>query len=66
MVLIWLVFTIVLFAAEPLVPHDWFRRRARAAPESTFRLVQRAHLLLLLASGIIVGAAVLGAHGLLY
>lgn len=66
MVLIWLVFTIVLFIAEPLVLHDWFRRRAEAAPESTFQLIHRAHVVLLLAAAVTTGAAVLGANGLLY
>ncbi len=66
MVLIWLVFTIVLFIAEPLVLHDWFRRRAERAPEGTFRLVQRGHVALLVAAAITTLAAVLGAHGVLY
>jgi len=66
MVLVWAVFTGVLFIAEPLVLHRWFHRRAQAAPEATFALVQRAHWLLLTLSTITIGAAVLGAHGLLY
>jgi len=66
MVAVWLVFAIVLFVAEPLFLHAWFRRRAEQAPEATFALVQRAHVVLLAASAITVAAAVLGAHGLLY
>lgn len=66
MVAVWLLFTFVLFVAEPLFLHAWFRRRAERAPEATFALVQRAHVALLTASGVAVAAAVLGAHGLLY
>lgn len=63
MVLIWAVFTIILFIAEPLFLHDWFRRRAEHAPDETFALVQRAHWVLLTVSAITVAGAVLGAHG---
>lgn len=66
MVLIWAVFTVVLFVAEPLFLHAWFRRRAAEAPEATFALIQRAHWLLLILAAATTGAAVLGAHGLFY
>lgn len=66
MLLLWVVFTIVLFVAEPLVLHDWFRRRAARDPDGTFRLVRRFHLLLLTLSAVAVAGAVLGAHGALY
>lgn len=66
MVLVWAVFTVVLFIAEPLFLHAWFRRRAEHAPESAFALIQRAHWALLGLSAVTLGAAVLGAHGMLY
>ena len=66
MVLVWVVFTGVLFVAEPLVLDDWFRRRAASDPEGTFALVRRAHWVLLMVSAVTVGAAVLGAHGMLF
>lgn len=66
MVLIWAVFTFVLFVAEPLFLHDLFRRRAAADPVAAFKLLQRGHLILMTLSLITVGAAVLGAHGMLY
>ena len=66
MVLVWAVFTIILFVAEPLVLHAWFRRRAAQSPDATFTLMQRAHWVLLTASAVTLGAAVLGAHGVLY
>lgn len=65
MLAIWLIFTVVLFIAEPLFLHRWFRDRADRDPEGTFRLVQRMHILLLTVSLITVGASVLGAHGAL-
>lgn len=66
MVLVWAVFTAVLFVAEPLVLDAWFRRRAASDPEGTFAIVRRAHWLLLTVSAVTVGAAVLGAHGMLF
>ncbi len=66
MVLVWAVFTLVLFVAEPLFLHDWFRRRAAHDPAATFALIQRFHWLLLTASLVTTAAAVLGAHGALF
>ncbi len=66
MVVLWLLFTLVLFVAEPLFLHAWVRRRHARAPVSTFALVAHAHRVALTASAVTVVAAVLGAHGLLY
>ncbi len=66
MVLVWVMFTIVLFVAEPLFLHRWFHERASRDPEGTFRLVQRLHIVLLTLSLIAVAGAVLGSHGALY
>jgi uncharacterized membrane protein len=66
MVLVWAIFTIVLFVAEPLFLHRWFHERAARSPDRTFRLVQRLHILLLTVSLVTIAAAVLGAHGALY
>ncbi len=63
MVLVWLVFTIMLFIAEPLFLHRWFLERAKDKPEQTFRLIQRMHWVLLTLSLITVTAATLGSHG---
>lgn len=63
MVLIWALFTFVLFVAEPLFLHRWFHEQATVAPEKTFALVLRMHRILLTLSLITVGASVLGAHG---
>lgn len=66
MAAIWAVFTVVLFVAEPLFLHAWFRRAATRDPEATFALVHRAHVVLMTLSLVAVGAAELGAHGALY
>ncbi len=65
MVLLWLLFMVILFVVEPLLARDLFHRRAAADPDGTFRLVQRAHWVLLSAGVAVAAAAVLGAHGLL-
>jgi uncharacterized membrane protein len=65
MLLVWLLFMLILFVVEPVLLRGWFRRHARADPERVFRLMQRAHWLLLTVGAVTAGAAVLGAHGLL-
>lgn len=66
MVAIWAIFTIVLFVAEPLFLHRWFHERASRDADGTFRIVQQLHIVLLTASLVTVGGAVLGAHGVLF
>lgn len=65
MALVWLLFMVILFVFEPLLLRGWFHRRATADPAGTFRHVQRAHVILLLAGTTVAVAGVLGAHGLL-
>ena len=63
MVLVWLIFTLMLFVAEPFFLHRRLEERAKAAPEATFRLVMRLHWALLTLSLITVIGAAAGAHG---
>lgn len=63
MVAIWLVFSMMLFVAEPLFLHRWFLQRARENPEGTFRVIQRMHWVLLTLSLLTVLAATAGSHG---
>ncbi len=63
MVLVWAVFTLMLFVAEPLFLHRWFLNQAAEKPEATFRLIQRMHWVLLIASLITVFGATMGSHG---
>jgi uncharacterized membrane protein len=64
MVLLWLVFTTMLFVAEPLFLDRWFEKNARLAPERTFPTIHRLHQVLLLLSLITIFGAVTGSHGL--
>ena len=63
MALVWALFTAMLFVAEPLFLHRWFRTQAAHDPDGTFKLVQRMHWGLLSASLLTIAGAMLGAHG---
>jgi len=63
MVLIWAIFTLMLFVLEPLWLHRWFERSAQRDPESTFTLIHRLHWLLLSISLLTIAGAVAGSHG---
>ena len=63
MVGIWVLFSVMLFAAEPLFLHRWFRESAARAPEQTFRRIELLHRILLLISLLAVFGAVSGSHG---
>ena len=63
MVLVWAVFTLMLFVAEPLFLDRWLHRRAARAPEATYRAVQWLHVGLLVVSLITAAGAVAGSHG---
>jgi uncharacterized membrane protein len=65
MLLVWAVFTLLLFVLEPLFLHRWFNARARRDPQGTLTLVQNMHRGLLLLSLLTIGGAVAGAHGVL-
>ncbi len=66
MVGVWLLFSIVLFVAEPLFLDRWFRRRAAADPRAALRLAQRFHWVMLLLSLATIFGAVAGSHGVLF
>lgn len=63
MVAIWLLFTVMLFVAEPLFLHRWFLENARRAPVATFRRIELLHRGLLAVSLLTVIGAVAGSHG---
>src|SRR5579864_7964832 len=65
MVLVWALFTLLLFVLEPLFLHRWFSKRVRRDPESTFTLMARLHWVLLGMSLVTVAGAVAGSHGYL-
>jgi len=66
MVAVWVLFTVILFVAEPLFLHAWFRHRAVRDPDGTATLALRAHRVLLALAAVTLMGAVLGAHGILY
>jgi len=66
MVLVWMVFTLMLFVAEPLFLHRWFLVKASERPENTFRLIERLHWILLTISTVTVLGAVAGSHGMVF
>jgi uncharacterized membrane protein len=63
MLLVWFVFTLVLFVLEPWFLHDWFKKRALADNDKTFKKLHTMHILLLIISLITIFGAMLGAHG---
>ena len=63
MVIIWLLFSIVLFVLEPLILHRLFRKYMEENPTKTFRIIHRAHWILFLLSLVTIIGAVAGSHG---
>ena len=63
MLLTWLVFTVMLFVAEPWFLHRVLERRAARDPEATYRLMERLHWVLLALSLITVAGAAAGVVG---
>ena len=66
MVLVWFLFTAMLFVLEPLVLHPWFHKRGKADPVGTFAFIHRMHWVLLTVSLIAIAGGVAGAHGWLF
>ena len=65
MVLVWALFTLMLFVLEPLVLHRWFAARARRDLRGTLRLIATMHGILLAMGIVTVAGAVAGSHGVL-
>lgn len=63
MVLVWALFTLMLFVLEPLVLHRWFAERARRDPERAFTILAAMHWILLVVSLVTIASAVAGSHG---
>ncbi|MCB1773316.1 MAG: hypothetical protein KDI88_06835 [Gammaproteobacteria bacterium] len=66
MVLVWVLFTVMLFVLEPLVLRRLFMRTAVRQPERVFTLMQRMHWVLLTLSLLTAAGAVAGSHGWLW
>lgn len=65
MVLIWFIFTMMLFVVEPIFLHRWLHEQMRVNPERTFNRIERMHRILLTLSLVTILGAVAGSHGLL-
>ena len=63
MTLVWILFTLILFALEPMVLHKLFKKYAQKNPGKTFGVMHRMHWILLLLSLITTAGAVAGSHG---
>lgn len=66
MVLVWFIFSLILFVLEPFLLHKVFRERALKNPQATFRFIHRAHWVLLIISLITIIGAMAGSHGLYF
>ena len=62
MVLIWLIFTLMLFIVEPLFLHKWFKAKSKIDPQGLMKRVHRMHVVLTVISLITVFAAMVGVH----
>lgn len=63
MLMVWALFTLMLFVLEPLWLHRWFREAAQRDPDRVFGWIQRLHWFLLTISLLTVAGAVAGSHG---
>lgn len=63
MTLVWLLFTVILFVAEPLSNRRGDARKMPDDPRAALRALQRAHWVLLGLSLVTIAGAVAGAHG---
>ncbi len=66
MVLVWFIFTVILFILEPFVLHKLFRKYAEKNPGRTFDILHKAHWVLLILSIITIIGALAGSHGLYF
>jgi hypothetical protein len=60
---VWLLFTFVLFIAEPFILHRHFIAWASERPGVAFRWLQRAHWVLLALGLVTIFGAVAGSQG---
>jgi uncharacterized membrane protein len=65
MVLVWALFTLMLFVLEPFVLHRRSGTRTQVNQQGTFRIVAGVHWFLLALSLVTIAGAVAGSHGVL-
>lgn len=62
MLLIWLLFTLMLFVLEPLFLHKYFKEQSKKNPKALMKRIQWLHLVLISLSLITVAGAMLAVH----
>jgi uncharacterized membrane protein len=63
MVLVWMIFTLMLFVVEPLVRRRQATKTSQRDPAKAFAQAQRMHWILLSVSLVTIAGAVAGSHG---
>lgn len=63
MILVWTLFSLVLFVLEPLFLHRWFHTQAIQNSRRTFKVLQLMHIVLLSLSLAALFAGMIAAHG---
>lgn len=63
MVLVWLIFTLMLFVVKPFARRGQFKKTVQHEPEEKFARMRRMHWILLGLSLVTVAGAVAGSHG---
>lgn len=66
MVLVWLIFTLMLFVVEPLVLRPRIKNVGQRDPEKQFARMRRMHWVLLSLSLVTIAGAVAGSHGWMF
>ena len=66
MVIVWLIFTLMLFVIEPLLLKKRWMEKAKTDPEGVFKKMTKMHLHLLWISLLTIIGAVAGSHGWLF
>jgi len=66
MVIVWLIFTVMLFIIEPFILKNKLIEKAKTDPEGAFKKVQTMYAHLLWISLLTIIGAVAGAHGWLF
>jgi uncharacterized membrane protein len=63
MIIVWFIFSMILFVIEPYVVHKRFKQMVEKYPDKTFKVMQRMHWILLIISIITIIGSVAGSHG---
>lgn len=63
MVIVWALFTLILFVGEPFVLRRFFPALVARDPDKAFALLHRVHIFLLAISLITIVGAMIGGHG---